>query len=300
VSVVRPPQALLRGYNALLRRIRAVPPTSTIISLDFGLGKNPSAQDHGIEVIIDDGLPPSTPANWHGNVSVVVPLANLGFARREVERLLPLLRDRRYADCLGRTLLTSHLPLFAAWLARLPSGYPRGGVCHTAHKHFGLSLSSEPALLIFFAASAILEALGGVPRSAVDQYLDLRGRLVRTDYPIRITKCEGDPWLGDLNVAVSLCDLGLPDIDDGISDLLRRGNAFVDDLGDAMLQSHLNVFGDFVAELRDYRVVATQFRHRHWGMLSDGDEISFTLHLSEVRDALNADLSQMVAEGQRL
>jgi hypothetical protein len=190
----------LRNFSALLRRIRALPPSGVIVSTDFGLCHNPSAQEHGIEVIVEDGLPPSTPDDWRGSVGVVVPLATLGFARREVEKLFPLLRDRRYCDCLGQTLLHSHLAHFAAWLGRLPSGYPRSGVCRTAHAHYGLAVSSEPALLIGFAASAILEALGAMPQTAVEQFLDLRGRLARSDYPIKIAKDISEPWCGSVTV----------------------------------------------------------------------------------------------------
>lgn len=298
MNTVRPPQALLRPFNALLRRIRKVPTTSVIISIDFV----PVADDHGIEVIVEAGLPPSHAPDWNGHLCVVIPLKDLGFARREVERLSPLLRDRRYTDSLGKALLANHLAHFAAWLARVPPEYPRSGVCKATHTHYGLSLSSEPALLFFFTASAITEALGAVPKSALEQYLDLQGRLTRQDYPIIIAKYRSDPWLGDLTSTVRLRDLGLDEIGDALGDLLRRGTTLVDELGTTMLQSHTTDFGDFVAALpsSDYKALTMRYRHKHYGLQFDGDAMGFTLHLSAVRDAINEALSQAVTEGQNL
>ena len=274
---------------------------------DFGLSQHDGATRCGLVPLVPAGLPPqkSNPTEWiGGQVVAFVPLVGLKVDRQFIERLYPLLRDPVYADRLGDAMLGANLGHLAKWLATQPTEHRRTGLQAGSHLHFGLAVGAEPNLAFFFSASAIVEALGVMPRSSIERLLDLSGRLARTDVPIKVGYAGVKPWNGLMIATVEATDLGLEALDESVEQLLKSSPALVDWLGEKFLFAHLSKFQSVVATLHpsQFDKCPSQDRFYHYGLqtVEQRKKLTLILHIGAVRAGIGYEMLVAAEEGAKL
>ncbi|HUJ10853.1 MAG TPA: hypothetical protein VL171_12580 [Verrucomicrobiae bacterium] len=259
----------------------------------------------GLEMIVRPGMPSGRGVEWAGQISVCVPLDALKVDRQFVEHLYPLLRQPKFADRLGNAMVEANLGYLAQWLAKNPPTFRRCGVQAAPHLHFGLGLVPPvPSLVFYFSASAITEALGAVPRSALEYLLDLQGRLSRSDVPVVIFCPQLDPWDGLLFATVEIADLVYKTFDRSMLDMLTRSPALTDWFGETLLFAQLGAFEAAIASLpaNQFDAAPAEDQFYHYGLHIDEERntLEWGIHIAAVRAAIDFQLKAAAREGRNL